>query len=124
MRIPLLFFTLATLPPLAVAEEDSFQLGIVEVSGGANQTLDVDKEVISAEDISRYNRNDVASALNLLPGVSIQNLGQRNERLIFFAASPAGAVVRRHTGLRALRRQCRLESIHDLRHRANRRQQG
>lgn len=83
MRIPLLFFTLATLPPLAVAEDDSFQLGIVEVSGSADQKLPVDKDVISAEDINRYNRNDVASALNLLPGVSVQNLGQRNERLIF-----------------------------------------
>ncbi len=83
MRIPLLFFTLATLPPLAVAEDDSFQLGIVEVSGGANQALAVDKDVISAEDINRHNHNDVATALNQLPGISIQNLGARSERMIY-----------------------------------------
>jgi len=67
----------------AWAEDDVFQLGVVEVDAKSEQLAISDKEVLSQEDIARHNRNDVASALNLLPGISVQNLGARNERLIY-----------------------------------------
>lgn len=74
---------MTALSPAALAGEDVFQLGVIEVNGKADQEKFSDKKTITSEDISRNNRNDVASALNLLPGVSVQNLGARNERLIY-----------------------------------------
>lgn len=77
MRNRALFLTMTALSQMTLAEDDVFQLGVIEINGesGRHQPSD--------EDIARHNRNDVASALNLLPGVSVQNLGARNERLIF-----------------------------------------
>lgn len=83
MRTPVLLLTMTALSPAVLADEDVFELGVIEVTGKADQEQLNDKETISSEDISRNNRNDVASALNLLPGVSVQNLGARNERLIY-----------------------------------------
>lgn len=83
MRTPVLLLTMTALSQAALAGEDVFQLGVIEVNGKADQEKFADKETITSEDISRNNRNDVASALNLLPGVSVQNLGARNERLIY-----------------------------------------
>jgi len=74
---------MTALSQVALAGEDVFQLGVIEVNGKADQEKLSGKETITSEDITRNNRNDVASALNLLPGVSVQNLGARNERLIY-----------------------------------------
>lgn len=38
---------------------------------------------IDAEDLLRFERHDVAGAVNLLPGVTIHNVGGRSERLVF-----------------------------------------
>lgn len=38
---------------------------------------------LQAADLRRFERNDVASALSLLPGVSVQNLGARSEKLVY-----------------------------------------
>lgn len=65
----------------ALANDDIFDLGVIEVNAKVEQPSD--KETLTYEDIARNNRNDVASALDLLPGVSVQNLGARNERLIY-----------------------------------------
>jgi iron complex outermembrane recepter protein len=83
MRSPALLLTMTALSTVTFADNDVFQLGLVEVEAKADQQELTDKKTISAEDIGRNNRNDVASALNLLPGVSVQNLGARNERLIY-----------------------------------------
>jgi len=64
-----------------LADDDIFDLGVIEVNAKVEQPSD--KETLTYEDIARNNRNDVASALDLLPGVSVQNLGARNERLIY-----------------------------------------
>lgn len=83
MRTPVLLLTMTALSPAVLADDDVFELGVIEVNGKADQEKLSDKETLTAEDISRNNRNDVASALNLLPGISVQNLGARNERLIY-----------------------------------------
>ncbi len=83
MRKLILGMSIVAWPLATTANPDIFNLGVVEITAEAGQEKFSGKETITAEDIARYNRNDVASALNLLPGVSIQNLGQRNERLIF-----------------------------------------
>jgi iron complex outermembrane receptor protein len=67
----------------ALADDDIFDLGVIEVNAKVEREQFSDKETITSEDITRNNRYDVASALNLLPGVSVQNLGARNERLIY-----------------------------------------
>lgn len=83
MRAPALLLIATALSQPALADDDIFDLGVIEVNAKAEQELLSDKETLTAEDIARNNRNDVASALNLLPGVSVQNLGARNERLIY-----------------------------------------
>lgn len=83
MRTPFLLLTMTALPQATLAAEDVFNLGVIEVNAKADQEKLSDKETITSEEITRNNRNDVASALNLLPGVSVQNLGARNERLIY-----------------------------------------
>ncbi len=83
MRKRALFIAFRALSEPSFAESHVFELGEIEVDGKAENKELSDKETISAEDIDRNNRNDVASALNLLPGISIQNLGARNERLIY-----------------------------------------
>ncbi|WP_348757237.1 TonB-dependent receptor plug domain-containing protein [Candidatus Methylocalor cossyra] len=61
-----------------------FSLGVVEVSSSAPiaETSPL-AETVAAEEIQRFNRYDVGSAINLLPGVTLQNLGARNERLAY-----------------------------------------
>ncbi|MDD1621101.1 MAG: TonB-dependent receptor [Methylococcaceae bacterium] len=83
MRTHALLLAMTALSQIALADDDVFQLGLVEVDAKADQQELTDKETLTSEDIGRNNRNDVASALNLLPGVSVQNLGARNERLIY-----------------------------------------
>ncbi|MCC7463921.1 MAG: TonB-dependent receptor, partial [Gammaproteobacteria bacterium] len=61
----------------------AFDLGTVEVVGvresrNTNQTTDS----ITAGELSAKHRNNLAEALDLVPGVSSQNVGQRRERLI------------------------------------------
>jgi iron complex outermembrane receptor protein len=81
MRAPALLLTMTALSQPALADDDIFDLGVIEVNAKVEQPSD--KETLTYEDIARNNRNDVASALDLLPGVSVQNLGARNERLIY-----------------------------------------
>lgn len=81
---PAVLIAISVLSQATQAKEDVFELGVVEVNEKKiEQEKFTDKETITQEDIGRQNRNDVASALNLLAGVSVQNLGARNERLIY-----------------------------------------
>lgn len=82
MRFPVLLLTMTAFSQVAPADDDVFNLGVIEVTA-TKEEQSSDKETITSEDIERNNRSDVASALNLLPGVSLQNLGARNERLIY-----------------------------------------
>ncbi|HVH33150.1 MAG TPA: hypothetical protein VM847_03450, partial [Tahibacter sp.] len=61
-----------------------FELGVVEVVGVADDERKPAKpEVVDAEDLRRNVRRDVAEAVERLPGVAIQNIGQRSERLVY-----------------------------------------
>ncbi|MBF6651017.1 TonB-dependent siderophore receptor [Methylobacter sp. BlB1] len=81
MRTTALLLMITAFSKGALADDDIFDLGVIEVNAKVEQPSD--KETLTYEDIARNNRNDVASALDLLPGVSVQNLGARNERLIY-----------------------------------------
>lgn len=64
--------------------DDVFELGVVEVVGS---TIDDDApakpETLTADDLRRNARRDVAEALAQLPGVVVQNIGARSERLVY-----------------------------------------
>ncbi|WP_293956620.1 MULTISPECIES: TonB-dependent siderophore receptor [unclassified Sphingobacterium] len=53
-----------------------FKLGEVTVIGQKNVNT------VSAEQIQKYGKNDVAAALNLLPGVTLTSIGARNESVV------------------------------------------
>lgn len=58
-----------------------FSLGVVEVRG-ARSPIVTPAESVSAEAIQTWHRDDLSEAISLLPGVHLQNVGQRRERLI------------------------------------------
>lgn len=71
---------------ISAANDDAgkFDLGIVEVTGKQSQGLEqYNVDVVSDADIRKHGRNNVAEALNLVPGVTVQNIGRRGEQLIF-----------------------------------------
>ncbi|ANB17513.1 TonB-dependent receptor plug domain-containing protein [Dokdonella koreensis] len=67
----------------AAAESDIFSLGVVEVIGIPPLRPAPGSERVDAEAIERHDRRDVAEALDLLPGVTLQNVGQRRERMVW-----------------------------------------
>jgi iron complex outermembrane recepter protein len=77
----------------AVAHADSaggegsnrFELGVVEVTGNRDEAaLDhPGVERITQEDMRRHERYDATEAVNLLPGIHVENIGNRNERVVF-----------------------------------------
>ncbi len=64
-----------------------FELGtieVIEVDGTRQQGWLVPFQTsLSVEDMRTFERNDVSSALNLLPGVTVQNIGGRSEKLVY-----------------------------------------
>ncbi|SDF77238.1 iron complex outermembrane recepter protein [Dyadobacter soli] len=59
----------------------TFQLGEVRVSGISNRDSIASR--LSYRTIEQFNRNDLSNALNILPGVSIANVGPRNESVVY-----------------------------------------
>lgn len=63
--------------------DSAFGLGTVEVIGKREAAATaVTTDTVDASTLSAKHRDDLAEALDLIPGVAIQNLGQRRERLI------------------------------------------
>src|SRR5262245_24692410 len=62
---------------------DVFQMGVVEVIGTVQRPADaLAGDTIDAETLQSLHRDDLSEALQLLPGVTLQNVGQRRERLV------------------------------------------
>jgi iron complex outermembrane recepter protein len=65
-------------------DNDGFGLGTVEVIGRREPVaLAFTSETLDAATIALRQRDDLAEALDLVPGVTLQNLGQRREKLLF-----------------------------------------
>jgi len=65
------------------AGDSSFALGTVEVIGQRDVAATaLTTDTVSAETLAARHRDDLSEALDLIPGVSVQNVGQRRERLI------------------------------------------
>lgn len=70
-------------PPAPAPDAGVFQLGVIEVIAprpSATETLAV--ETVDADTLSALHRDDLSEALDLVPGLTLQNVGQRRERLI------------------------------------------
>jgi iron complex outermembrane receptor protein len=57
-------------------------LGVIEVIGSADKTLPPGADVLDIDTIKLQDRRNVAEALDLLPGVARQNVGQRRDTLV------------------------------------------
>ncbi|MGH8444049.1 MAG: TonB-dependent receptor plug domain-containing protein, partial [Solimonas sp.] len=69
--------------PAAPPADSSFTLGTVEVIGHAEpDATALTTDVVDAATLSARHRDDLSEALDLVPGVALQNTGQRRERLI------------------------------------------
>lgn len=86
MNRTFILFLLA-LPLLAFGQTDStsvthrvFQLGEIVISD--TRTFDSTSR-ITAEQLDKFNRVDVSNALNALPGISLANVGPRNESVVY-----------------------------------------
>jgi len=67
----------------ASSTEGTFGLGTIEVYGHREGTAPTQSsDVVTADTLATAHREDLSEALDLVPGVSVQNLGQRRERLI------------------------------------------
>jgi iron complex outermembrane receptor protein len=76
---------LASVPAAAAlaADDANRELGAVEIIGTREPVpLPFTTERVDAARLTATHRDDLAQALDLIPGVSVQNLGQRRERLI------------------------------------------
>ncbi|WP_159478345.1 TonB-dependent siderophore receptor [Dyadobacter sp. 3J3] len=89
MKTLLFLFALTTcLPKLVLAQQTldsvntsrTFQLGEVIISGISGKDT---TNVLSYQRIEKFNRTDLSNALNILPGVSIANVGPRNESVVY-----------------------------------------
>lgn len=81
---------LLAVSPMALAQTEevgSFDLGKiewVEVTGERiNEWFDPFATAVGIEDLRRFDRGTVADAVSILPGVNVQSVGGRGERLIF-----------------------------------------
>ncbi len=60
-----------------------FRLGTIQVTGENALRTGVLSERRSAEDLQRHNRRDLAQGLNLFSGVTLSNVGPRNESGVY-----------------------------------------
>ena len=60
-------------------EEQSFELGQITITGRRTRSSDAGEHTVTAEDIRRGNSQNIAQALEPLPGVNIDFSGGRNE---------------------------------------------
>ncbi len=83
LLLPLLsllaFPTLAQEP--SSLTDRTFQLGEVRVSGISHRASLSSR--LTYRTIEQFNRNDLSNALNILPGVTMANVGPRNESVIY-----------------------------------------
>ena len=60
-----------------------FTLGKVEVTGKSDAKKSPAVTTVSGEEIRQFDRNTVAEAANLVPGVTLSKVGGRNESMVF-----------------------------------------
>ncbi|HOC47013.1 MAG TPA: Plug domain-containing protein, partial [Syntrophorhabdaceae bacterium] len=66
----------------APAEKGVFTLGEIEVTDRSETTKNVTVERIYEQDMRDFNKNNVAQAVNMLPGVTLAH-NARNEQMVY-----------------------------------------
>jgi iron complex outermembrane receptor protein len=66
-----------------VIQSQIFKLGEVEVTGQPEDTKNVTTEKISSKEMRLFNKDNLADAVNLLPGVTLSETGARNEKMVY-----------------------------------------
>ena len=61
----------------------AFTLGEIEVTARGEETRNTTIEKVYYEDMRLFNKDDLAEALNLLPGVTLSETGARNEKTVY-----------------------------------------
>ncbi|MCE5336102.1 MAG: TonB-dependent receptor plug domain-containing protein, partial [Desulfobacteraceae bacterium] len=69
-----------------------FQLGEIEVVGKEDTNRNVTVERVYDEQMRLFDKNDLADAVNLLPGVTLSEVGGRNEKMIYIRGFDAKRV--------------------------------
>jgi len=82
VSVPLILAALET-----HADSTVYELGTITVTGKHPQIGEISADQASSElsgkEIKKFNRTNVADALNLLPGVTVANVGARNEKTVY-----------------------------------------
>ncbi|MEN6440105.1 MAG: TonB-dependent receptor [Syntrophobacter sp.] len=60
-----------------------FRLGEIEVVGKEMESKNTTVEKVYDDEMRLFDRNDLADAVNLLPGVTLSQTGQRNEKTVY-----------------------------------------
>ncbi|SDU31599.1 TonB-dependent receptor plug domain-containing protein [Desulfobacula phenolica] len=63
--------------------KDIFTLGQIVVTDKASPVNGITVETVSSRQMQEFNRENVADALNLVPGITLSRSGARNEQMIF-----------------------------------------
>lgn len=66
----------------AVGAQDVFSLGEIEVAGQSDRVANTTVERVYADQMRKFNRDTLATAAELVPGVTIEKFGARNETLV------------------------------------------
>ena len=65
------------------SQSQVFTLGEIEVVGEAEEEKNTTVEAVTSEEMELFNRYNVADAVNLLPGVTLNQVGARNETTVY-----------------------------------------
>ena len=80
-----LFFSIAILiSATASANQNTFNLGVIEVvADKTQQDLTLNGTTLSQQELQQFDRGDVGSAAKLISGVTLQKSGSRSESMLF-----------------------------------------
>ncbi|OPY68188.1 MAG: Colicin I receptor precursor [Syntrophorhabdus sp. PtaU1.Bin002] len=78
-----LFLSTVLLAAETKNEVGIFTLGEIEVTAKDEEAKNITTDKLGDEEMRQFNRDTVASALNLLPGVTLSQGGARNEQMIY-----------------------------------------
>lgn len=82
------FTIFVTIGPRAYADttkpsDNVFTLGVIEVSAKGEETKNTTVDKVPEQEMREFNRDTVNNALNLLPGVTLSEVGARNEGMVY-----------------------------------------
>lgn len=82
IKYALLYVPLISTAVNAQTNDGVFNLGNIVVTGGILDQKIATEDIVTSEELQRFNRNTVGDAVNMLPGVSMRDGGPRNEQTI------------------------------------------